>query len=799
VAAAQWHDDAEFRGKVLRELEKCGSPLAKNYACLKDALQIPHDGIQRYVLQVLTDLKEKARDAMVAVVAGMKHTEPEIRRQAFDILKSLKPPARAKAFQVLLNPTSDADEQASLVVFKTLLGESSALTSDEINALAECLRETKRRTTMRCFAVENLGEGADVVQAVPALVAVLRQTGDVKLLMLVLKKLESIGDHRKEVGTALRKVATTAGQEEVRRRALEVLEHLDPSSFSAAQLVQRWTEENSDRVKQTLDKMLYSRIARLMPGQMKQLLPILRRKESEIVLIGLQVVQERKEDAADVAAEVVDLLKREDPSVRKAALNALEAIGPAAETSLPRLTQQMLEYWPRETDTGVKQTLGNLLLSRLSLLERKQMTQLRPFLSHRDAEVVVLGLKAVQAHKKEAADLVEDVAGLLKHDSPKVRTAALNALQTLGSTVNRSLPRLTAQLLDSWTGEKKNPTVREALKALLLARLAVLKRAQMEELKPLLGHKDPEIVLVALKVVQEHKEEAEDIANEVAKRLDNDSAKVRVAAVASLKALGSATAKALPNLSRLLLDHWTTEKEADVKEVLHNLLRSRLAQLKREQMKELRPVLRHKNPEMVLMGLKLVQEHKQEAAAVAEDVAGLIEDNSTEVRATALATLKVLGTAADKALPKLFEVLDKTNKYERTSLALTTASLVDTKDATNIDRLVPFLLEGLHPKALEKEGKEDEIDRVLLKIAQPAFVGSLQILNKILEDKSAGRQVNSDYRKTLYGTLARLGPKCKSKDNYDLVHSLWLKEAKLRFNDKLIKAASAAMHAVDPE
>ena len=142
-----------------------------------------------------------------------------------------KKTSRAPAFRLLLNPVGAADEEISLGVFKTLLDESDPLTSEEMDVLAEAVRDVKRRTSVRCFAVNNLGEGEHVARAVPALVDVLREKGDVKLLSLSIKALGRIGDKRQDVLTPLLALAMSAAKEEIRLESLQVLEQLEPSAL----------------------------------------------------------------------------------------------------------------------------------------------------------------------------------------------------------------------------------------------------------------------------------------------------------------------------------------------------------------------------------------------------------------------------------------------------------------------------------------------------------------------------------------------------------------------------------------
>ncbi len=495
-----------------------------------------------------------------------------------------KKTSRVPAFQLLLNPARAADEEISLGVFKTLLGESNPLTAEEMDVLAEAVRDVKRRTSVRCFAVVNLGEGEHVARGVPALVDVLREKGDVKLLSLSLKALGRISDKRMDVLTALLALAMSDAKEAVRVESLQVLDQLEPSALSTKQILERWPAEKSSIVRQELGELLKSRLVQSKPEQMKEsLLPVLRRKETDIVVVGLKVVQAKGEDAADVAAEVADLFENDNrPKVREASAEALRALGDAASKARPKLSQLLLDRWVTEKDPGVRQAMGKLLQSRLEFLKPEQMqTDLLPLLKHRDADIKVVGLKVVQAKKKDAADLAPEVADLIKHGEAKVREAAL-------------------------------------------------------------------------------------------------------------------------------------------------------------------------------------------------------------------ATLKALGPAASKALPKVLEILGELPKYQRSSLALIVADIVDAKDTENAARFISFLVEGLHPEALKVpvEGREAAINKVLLKIGQPAVEGIFQVI-----DPEARGKDESIYRRTLYKTLAGLGPSCKSPDNYK---RLLQKRNMEKLYKDVQEAAGVAMAAMAP-
>jgi hypothetical protein len=421
------------------------------------------------------------------------------------------------------------------------------------------------------------------------------------------------------------------------------------------------------------------------------------------------------------------------------------------------------------------------------------MTELVPLLRHEDVEIVRVGLKVVQDRKEDAADVAADVVKLLKHDAADVRGQAVAALQALGPAGGKAVPNLSQVLLDRLVVER-NRAVRKALAGLLGERLAALKPDQMIELVPLLGHRDPEIVRLGLKAVQGHKEDAADVAAEVARLLEHDDAEVRGAAVAALEAMGPAAQKALPRLFPLLLERLAAEKDPAVRESLSRLFEARLATLKPEQMTKLLPLLQHRDPEIVRLGLKVVRDRKEDAADVAGEVAKLLEHDDAGVRGAALAALQSLGLAARKALPKVFEILDQTPRRERTSLALATAGLIDFKDRENVKRLVPFLVDGLHPEALQAQGEDTEaaINRVLLKIGQPAVEG----IFAALDPNSRGKD-NINFRKNLYNALTGLGPSCRSRAHCEKLRMLRNKEVEKKYRD-VIEAAQTAYAAMTP-
>jgi HEAT repeat protein len=330
----------------------------------------------------------------------------------------------------------------------------------------------------------------------------------------------------------------------------------------------------------------------------------------------------------------------------------------------------------------------------------------------------------------------------------------------------------------------------------------MLKPEDMKELRPLLLHKDADLVVVGLKVVLAKKEAAAEVAAEVADLLKRDEPRVREAALNALQALGSAADKARPNLTPRLLDHWGLEKDPSVRQALGKVLHSRLAMLKPDDLKQQIPrLLRDKDTDLVAVGLNVVIAKKDAAAVVAGEVADLLKpDNNDKVRGTALAALKAMGPSAKNALPKLLEILKDMPKFQRTALALTIADLVDPKDPATVDPIVPFLLEGLHPKApqikVPGESTETAIKQTLVKMGQPAVEGIFTALAENLDIEVSGVD-GANYRKNLYYALEQLGPSCRSnKTNFETIKNLRMREIKKKYKD-VNDAATAAYIAFD--
>jgi prefoldin subunit 5 len=821
VEAAERQADDDFRQLSAQLLRQLGAPLKEDVKFLKTALGIRHPDIRKYVFSVLEKEMggDRKKDAIAVLAEVLQSHDSEIQSEAKRVLKTLGPEARGLAFGELLGSGGDADKKVRAL---ETLYELGPLTSDEIDAAAAVLSDVKRPTWARCFAADLLGRaGPRAAPAVPVLLLVLqdREKSDAAILARAMQTLGQIGEKSKEVGPPLRALAVSHGEEKIRLAALRLLKQLDPMALSTTQLLERWGAEKDKSVREGLLDLLGTRLTMLKREELPDLRPLLRDKDPAIVHIGLGIVQKRKDEAAVTTADLAALLTREEEiELRKEAIAALQAIGPAARKELPNLAQLLVERWGAEKDKSVREALLDLLGAWLMTLKTEELTDLRPLLRHKDPVMVRVGLKIVQKRKDEAAVTAPDLAALLAREADsseveeiELRKEAVAALQALGPAAKKALPNL-LQLLIERRLEEKDAAIQQVLARLLEAQFADLKPKEIPALCPLLEHEKPEIVQIALGIVKNRKGAAKGVAAEVAALLTPEvraparsDPEVRKEAVAALTAIGPAAWEALPKLSRLLLDRQDQEKDAGVRKALAKLLGDRLATLKPEEMTELRPLLKHKDPMMVHIGLGIVQKRKDEAAAVAQDVAAALKREEPDVRQAAEAALQALGSSGRKALIDVFDALDKRDKQERTSLALIVAGIIDYKDKSDMQRLASFLVDGLHPASLRAYGEktEGQINDVLLKMGQPAADALFLEINPEAKGKDG-----LAYRKHLYNALRLLGPKCRSKENFDRIKKLRDNEPTRKSLDgkstlpaypEVDEAARQAMYAMDPD
>ena len=357
VRALQRHADPRFRRRATEELERIGPPVKEDIDCLAQAMRIPYKPLRMYVLHALSQLGPDAKPVMPVLAQGLNDRDHDVRQQSALVVKNLGPSARALTIRPLLKMAGDADDELASDGL-TALVKLGPLTEDEIDALIETLDDPKRRIWVRRFAADSLGDpGPKAAKAVPSLSKVLRSEMDLRLLMFSISSLRRIGDKGAEAGGALVSLIVSHPDEKIRMQALETLEALTLSHFPTGQMLECSITDKSEAMRNALASKLGVRLGELKPEQMGEMIPLFRHKEPVIILAGLKIVLMKKRDAGPISAELAGLVKHPDVKVRKKAIEALQAIGPAGKDAVPPLLGLLKEV-PAAQRPSVAVTVG---------------------------------------------------------------------------------------------------------------------------------------------------------------------------------------------------------------------------------------------------------------------------------------------------------------------------------------------------------------------------------------------------------------------------------------------------------
>lgn len=481
-----------------------------------------------------------------------------------------------------------------------------------------------------------------------------------------------------------------------------------------------------------------------------------------------------------IPALVRALQRHADPTFRRRATEELERIGPPVKEDIDCLTQAMrIPYKP----------LRMYVLHALSQLgpdAKPAMPVLAQGLNDRDNEVRQQSALVVKNLGPSARALaIRPLLKMAGDADDELASDGLTALVKLGPLTEDEIDALIETLNDGkrriWVrrfaadslgdpgpkAAKAVPALSKVLRSetdlkLLMFSISSLRR---------IGDKGAEAGTALVAVITSHPDE-----------------KIRMQALETLEAL---------NLSHFptgqMLECSITDKSEAMPNALASKLGVRLGELKPEQMSEMIPLFRHKEPAIILAGLKIVLMKKREAGPVSGELAHLVKHSDIKVRKKAVEALQAIGPSAKEALPPLLEILKEVPAAQRPAVAVTIGT-IESKDSKVVEAVLPTLLAGLHPRT-EKDGgpKPDQINKVLAAMGQPA----VNAIFKIFETLPYRGTDNINHRKNLFLALASLGPGCKSRENFEQVKSLRDRERFERYAD-VLAAAQQAMKEMDP-
>ncbi len=487
-----------------------------------------------------------------------------------------------------------------------------------------------------------------------------------------------------------------------------------------------------------------------------------------------------------VPALVRALQRHEDETLRRAITELLNAIGPPVKEDLDCLTPAIrLAYTPARL--YVVEALG-----RLGTDARHAVPVLAQALKDRDNDIrrkaaQVLGGLGPLARRQAFQTLLATASATDADET--VAEAALEALMKLGE-----LTRAETDLLIEALGDDKRWIWVRCFAARRLGDQGPQAAAAVPALAQVLQTaKDDNLLALSARALGNIGEKQEDAVKALVALVCSQAAdKVRMAALQAVTKLDLSAVLTEP-MTRLL----TEERNAELRKALAQQMDERLAALKPEQMAEVGPVLRHKQPAIALAGLRVVL-NKKSVAGIEQDMAYLAKHDDAGVALKAMDALWTLGPAARSAVPPLLAVLPDVPRARRLDVALATA--VGASDPKVAEAVLPPLLDGLQPDVIQQrgEGTRTRIHAALAMAGQPAVEAIFKTFEKIPyrgKEKLGKDKIN--YRKNLFLALEALGPTCKSQENYDYVKGLRAEELANRYED-VQAAAGKALKAMDP-
>jgi HEAT repeat protein len=532
------------------------------------------------------------------------------------------------------------------------------------------------------------------------------------------------------------------------------------------------------------EEVLASERSRPTDAALEAILAQLRDRDPATVLKGVEALRRVEREAARGAIPALAhaLQNTEDEKFRRRIVEEMERIGapfkddidclrPIAALSYQRArlyAVDALRQLGPDARPGIP-VLAQALKDRDSEVRRKAATVLRD-----------LGPTARPAAFRTLLETASDA-------DEEVARAALDALIELGKLTPAEIAVLTEALGD----DKRRIWVRRFAALRLGEQGALAEKAVPALVKVLQGEKD--VVLLRFttqalgRIGTKEKDTLDALLHAV---LENPAEEVRLAALDALNRLDLSVFSTREMITRTDRNVETSPK---VRVAIARLIDERMAVLKPEQMAEVLPLLQHKDPVIVLIGLNVILKKKEGAEAVAGDLIGLVKHNDAKVFDRTVEAFQTLGTAAKTAAPGLLAALKDVPRARRPHVGLILAS-IDGKNEKVHQEALPALIEGLHPHWVKTHGlgMRQRIQKALVAVGQPAVSAIFTALEKI---SSRGLE-NTQHRQNLYLVLVALGPDCKSAANYEKLRQL--RKADLSGYEETVKLAQRALKAMDP-
>ncbi|MFO0826110.1 MAG: HEAT repeat domain-containing protein [Gemmataceae bacterium] len=359
----------------------------------------------------LGNLGAHARSAVPALIAALDKSDPQLPSTAGIALLRIGPPDPGAGVEKLLLAGLRSRSPAARLYAAQLLAQEAMISPDSVKPLVAALKDDFPEVRVGCLqAIGKVGAKAQAAAF------------DEVFARLV--------DPDKAVSDA----------------AAATLEAIGPPTAANRPALVAKLKHPDTRVRSTAATLL----AALGPAgddAQKVWQPLLKDPDPKLRLLALQALASAKELNADVGNDVLPLLTDRDAELRKAAAKLAKLL--AKSIGAPAALAQAFKM---EIDPAVKlelaEAIATLLPADLTNLEafRRVLRDSAPALREQAAKKLVeIGTDAREA--------VPELTACIKHETPGVRVAALNALAAMG-TYNKAAVPAAAELFT----QKEVPT-----------------------------------------------------------------------------------------------------------------------------------------------------------------------------------------------------------------------------------------------------------------------------------------------------------------------------------------------------
>lgn len=324
----------DLRKEALSALNRVGPPDGKEVALLLPVLRNARfaEG-QRYALGVLQKLGSAAEPAVAGLVDALTDADDAVRLKAIELLGTIGPPARSRAWSPLAALLQDADP-ALRTAAAAALAKLGPPGRDAIGKLLSLLND--RRDDSRRFALTALaGMGIEAVDTVPALRDAATKEEDAELRVLALTALQKIQPYDKDVReTFIRALEDKSAA--VCEQAARALAAIGPRNGALPSLLQALEHRNANVVRIVGEAL---QTAPLEKANVPLFVQALQSKNATVRLHAIEALGRLGGDAAASVNALCDLLKGASVEQRRALVVALGKIGSAARAAGPRLVE----------------------------------------------------------------------------------------------------------------------------------------------------------------------------------------------------------------------------------------------------------------------------------------------------------------------------------------------------------------------------------------------------------------------------------------------------------------------------